>query len=171
MTLINLQEIAKQIEASATKLHQAVRDSREVIIIPASLLAKKYPELEPLKAVPAVLDAHIVRVEEREDGGIYCDTPCVYYSEKSGDVEVYGMGIPAENIAFKSYRTGYDGYCIIEVNGVQLQIRISCDDDHCIETQVGDIEPIEGEGKPPVEYLKPIQRPKKRARKKRSRNY
>jgi len=155
MTTINLQEIAGQIEASATKLHQTVRETGQSLSITASLLSKKYPELKPLK------DVSIARVREGENGVIYCDIPCVFYSDESNEAEVYGMDISPENITFKSYKTGYGGHCIVEVNGVSLQIRMSCDEDHAIAIEAGDIEPVNGEGKPPAEYLKLIPRPEK----------
>jgi hypothetical protein len=161
MNTINLIEIAANLQSSAIKLHEKLLENPEnPLEITASLLSKKYPELKALKSDLVLAK---LRLKKHNDKSfIICDTLtafkiCQEIEDENNDVSIYG--IENELIEFESYKTGYNGHCIVKIGKVKLKTKISCNDEHADHLDEENNSGYEGIGKPPLEALKLIPQP------------
>lgn len=150
---INLLEIGSQLALTAKGLQQKCDNQPYGVVISTDLLAGKIPDLKKLGIL------NIFKMRKVND--IYkCETINLFVNN-DGEVCIYSPDFQQlSDFECLSYKTGNNGYCIIEhKSGVQFTVAISRSDEHSVELFEGDIKFIEGEGLPLPSYLKLVPQP------------
>lgn len=154
MTVINLQDLGKQIALTAKPIHAAIEKTKQPFNLSAAKIAGKVPELAKLT------ETQIIRVFKEQDGDCYYSKTLTAYLSDAGEPTIYTADLkplPKDKVKFIFYCTGINGYVVIEYLGLQLQIDISISYEYrenLLEWGV-----VAEEGTPPARYLADVPHP------------
>ena len=153
--MLNLIEISKNIALKAKKLQeQCLSQSPKPLTIPAQALKKQKPEFAKLPS-----ELTIFQMLAREDDSYKVSTIAVY--QKNGAVVVASPDLEIrDDFKIVKWKTGLGGRVVLKhKSGIELIAAIASSPEHLSQLEVDDVNFLEGEGEPPIEYLKPIPSP------------
>lgn len=148
MTIINLQELALQLEQTAKTIEAKVKDTDTRFNIGTGMLIKKVPGLK-------AFDGNVFQARWTDEGmRIEIPRLCKTYENEEVVVQLPDLNYLSE-VKYVSYVTGLGGYAVIEVGKQLFQIGITAN----LDLEDDELDSIDGQGEPPIEVLGYEKRP------------
>ena len=153
--MLNLIEISRNISLKSKKLHELCsKQAPRPLTILARNLAKQKPEFKKLPS-----DLVVFQMLKRNDDTYKVTTLCVYQRNGKAIVAAPNLDI-LEGFEILKYKTGVNGRVVLKYNNLEAIASIACSPEYLNELQIEELnDGIEGEGSPPVKYLKEIPQP------------
>ncbi|MBP5976593.1 hypothetical protein HW132_28640 [Brasilonema sp. CT11] len=148
MTIINLQELAAQLEQTAKAIEAKVKGTETRFNISADKLVKKVPELK-------VFGNKTVFQARWQDESMRIEIPRVCKSYEAEEVVTQLPDLDYLEVEYISYVTGLGGYAIVEIDDHQFQIGLTAN----LDLDDDELDSVDGEGEPPIEVLGYEKRP------------